>query len=88
MSVLPADSHVTYDLQRRRCGKRNCHTCHGRYAAGHGPYWYGYWREGSRLRSAYIGKTRPAGRTIYETHQIARAESRFERAAEQEQKAS
>ena len=55
---IPADIHITYQLQYRRCGKVRCGTC--RDGAGHGPYWYAYWREGSRLRSGYIGKQPPA----------------------------
>ena len=41
---------VTYRLERVSCGK-NCKGC------PHGPYWYGYWREGGRTRSKYIGKS-------------------------------
>ncbi len=41
---------VTYRLERVPCGK-NCKGC------PHGPYWYGYWREGKRTRSKYIGKS-------------------------------
>jgi len=26
----------------------------------YGPYWYAYWREGSRLRSGYVGKMSPS----------------------------
>lgn len=40
---------VTYRLERVSCGKK-CKGC------PHGPYWYGYWREGGRTRSRYIGK--------------------------------
>ena len=40
---------VTYRLELVSCGK-NCKGC------PHGPYWYGYWREGGRTRSKYIGK--------------------------------
>lgn len=57
MSKLPTDQHITYQLQYRKCGKVNCTTC--KNGAGHGPYWYAYWREGSKLRSGYIGKTQP-----------------------------
>ena len=56
MAQLPKDKHITYQLQYRKCGKPNCSTC--RNGRGHGPYWYGYWYEGTRLRSSYIGKTR------------------------------
>ena len=57
MTNLPNDLHITYQLQYRKCGKSSCSTC--RNSQGHGPYWYAYWREGSRLRSGYIGKVLP-----------------------------
>jgi hypothetical protein len=57
MTDIPSDQHITYQLQYRKCGKTSCSTC--RNGQGHGPYWYAYWREGSRLRSGYIGKVRP-----------------------------
>ena len=57
MTQLPHDQHITYQLQFRKCGKASCSTC--RDGQGHGPYWYAYWREGSRLRSGYIGKVSP-----------------------------
>lgn len=59
MTQLPSDQHITYQLQYRKCGKPSCSTC--RDGQGHGPYWYAYWREGSRLRSGYIGKVPPEG---------------------------
>jgi hypothetical protein len=37
-----------------RCGRPNCHCTHGQ---PHGPYYYRFWREGGRLRKAYV---RPA----------------------------
>lgn len=57
MTELPNDQHITYQLQYRKCGKTSCGTC--REGQGHGPYWYAYWREGSRLRSGYVGKINP-----------------------------
>ena len=54
MIQLPANQHIKYQLQFRKCGKASCRTC--REGQGHGPYWYAYWREGSRLKSGYIGK--------------------------------
>lgn len=57
-TAIPTDQHITYQLQFRKCGKPRCGTC--KQGAGHGPYWYAYWREGSRLRSGYIGKFPPA----------------------------
>ena len=61
MAKLPNNQHITYQLQYRKCGKPSCKTC--REGKGHGPYWYAYWREGSRLRSGYIGKTPPVAIT-------------------------
>ena len=58
MTELPNDQHITYQLQHRKCGKASCSTC--RNGHGHGPYWYAYWREGSRLRSGYVGKISPS----------------------------
>lgn len=57
MTDIPSDQHITYQLQYRKCGKASCSTC--RNGQGHGPYWYAYWREGSRLRSGYVGKIHP-----------------------------
>jgi hypothetical protein len=58
MTKIPGHQHITYQLQYRKCGKVSCSTC--RTGQGHGPYWYAYWREGSRLRSGYIGKVHPS----------------------------
>jgi hypothetical protein len=58
MTQLPNDQHITYQFQYRKCGKASCSTC--RDSQGHGPYWYAYWREGSRLRSGYVGKIHPS----------------------------
>lgn len=57
MTQLPGNQHITYQLQYRKCGKASCSTC--KDGQGHGPYWYAYWREGTRLRSGYIGKVHP-----------------------------
>lgn len=46
---------VTYRLESVRCGKPSCTSC------PHGPYWYAYYREGTKLRSRYIGRELPAG---------------------------
>jgi hypothetical protein len=40
---------MTFRLERVSCGK-HCKGC------PHGPYWYGYWREGGKTHSKYIGK--------------------------------
>jgi hypothetical protein len=66
MVKIPTDPGVsiTYQLQYRRCGKQHCRCTQLVDRAdnrGHGPYWYAYWREGKKLRSAYIGKTQPLG---------------------------
>lgn len=45
---------ITYRLERVNCGKERCKKC--KKAPSHGPYWYGYWREGGKLKSKYIGK--------------------------------
>ncbi len=57
MTEIPSDQHITYQLQYRKCGKASCSTC--RKSQGHGPYWYAYWRVGTRLRSGYVGKIHP-----------------------------
>ncbi len=44
-----------YQLERVRCGKASC-KCVGENGEMHGPYWYAYWRENSKLKSRYIGK--------------------------------
>ncbi|HLV99391.1 MAG TPA: DUF6788 family protein [Ktedonobacterales bacterium] len=61
MTLVPSDRHITYLLQYRTCGKAGCRTC--QQGPGHGPYWYAYWREQQRVRSGYVGKTLPAGRS-------------------------
>lgn len=42
--------------EKVRCGKATCKCARG---AAHGPYWYGYWSEGGKMRSKYIGKRLP-----------------------------
>lgn len=54
MARIPSNQHITYQFQFRKCGKPSCSTC--KSGQGHGPYWYAYWREGSRLKSGYVGK--------------------------------
>ncbi len=51
---VPSDRHITYQKQYRTCGKATCTPC--RTGRKHGPYLYAYWREGAKMRSAYIGK--------------------------------
>ena len=52
LSDMPGFPTITYRQQTVRCG-RECDSC------PHGPYWYAYWREGSRQRSQYIGAELP-----------------------------
>jgi hypothetical protein len=40
--------------EHRRCGKPNCRTC--RDGAGHGPYLYAVWREGTKVKRKYLGR--------------------------------
>lgn len=49
----PAAPRVRYREQLVRCGKENCSRC------PHGPYWYAYWSEDGRRRSAYLGRLEP-----------------------------
>ena len=46
---------LTYTFRQEyvKCGKKGCRTPAGE---GHGPYTYKYWKEGGRLRKAYVGK--------------------------------
>ncbi len=46
---------VVYMRKRIRCGKPKCGKC-GKGGRGHGPYWYGFWRDGKRIKSKYVGK--------------------------------
>ncbi len=59
ITQVPTDAadHKTYRQRYVTCGKPGCRTCTD--GPGHGPYWYAYWREGTKIRSAYIGKQRP-----------------------------
>lgn len=45
----------TYAFERRyiKCGRDNCVRC------PHGPYFYAFWRKGSRMRNRYIGRYLP-----------------------------
>jgi hypothetical protein len=59
-TIIPPGIHVTYQFQRRRCGRDSCLRC--RSGDGHGPYWYAYWRgSDGTFRSGYIGKQLPPG---------------------------
>jgi predicted ATPase/DNA-binding SARP family transcriptional activator/Tfp pilus assembly protein PilF len=57
-SEPPANAHITYSRQYRRCRKAGCSRCSGDQP-GHGPYWFAYWREAGRVHSRYVGKNVP-----------------------------
>lgn len=44
----------TFREERVRCGKKACRCATG--GELHGPYTYKYWKEGGRLRKAYVGR--------------------------------
>ena len=46
--------YMTLQLEKVNCGKAKCRKC--KAGPAHGPYWYGYWKDGNRTRSKYIGK--------------------------------
>jgi hypothetical protein len=54
--VRPPDDSRTYRQVFVRCGRPTCKCTRGEL---HGPYWYAYWSDGGRSRSAYVGKTLP-----------------------------
>lgn len=54
---IPSGVSASYRQSYRTCGKPSCSTC--RDAGGHGPYWYATWREGVRVRTAYVGRELP-----------------------------
>jgi len=70
----PSGAHVTYSRQYRRCTKPGCPSC-GAGGAGHGPYWYAYWRDGGRRCSRYLGKQPPTGVTTSPTDGFGEAQS-------------
>lgn len=45
---------LTYRQEWTRCNNERCKKC--KESLGHGPYWYAYWREGTRVRKKYVGK--------------------------------
>jgi hypothetical protein len=42
--------HYSMRCEWVKCGKPRCKTC------PHGPYWYGYYREGGKVKKRYFGK--------------------------------
>lgn len=74
----------TYRLQYILCGKEKC-WCAGwkskpgrtKRNFGHGPYWYAFWHEKGKMRSAYVGKERPGStRGEHREDERAREENR------------
>jgi hypothetical protein len=58
--MLPQVGTITYQSQRRRCGKTACRVC--QTSPGPGPYWYAYSRgSDGKLHAHYIGKVLPPG---------------------------
>jgi len=51
------EGRISLQRQFVRCGKERCKTCAS--GQGHGPYWYAYWRAGSKVKKRYIGKELP-----------------------------
>lgn len=47
--MTAATHRITLQRELRSCGP-GCNRC------PHGPYWYAYWSQDGRTRSAYIGK--------------------------------
>ena len=47
----------------KQCGKPDCRCQSGER---HGPYWMGSWKEGTRVRHKYFGRTLPPGCEIIE----------------------
>ena len=56
---IPEGVHVTYQFQYRKCGKPLCKQCH--LGPGHGPYWYGYFRQNGQYQCKYFGRRHPKG---------------------------
>lgn len=56
----PSELVGTIHAQRVRCGKASCRCASGDHADLHGPYYYRFWREGGRLRKAYVPRSRIA----------------------------
>ncbi|MEM8549672.1 MAG: DUF6788 family protein [Verrucomicrobiota bacterium] len=56
----PAELPGTVCEQWKRCGKPACRCASGHPEELHGPYFYRFWREGGRLRKAYVPRDRVA----------------------------
>ena len=51
--TLPKTLPGAVCAQWRKCGKAGCHCARGEL---HGPYFARFWRQGGRLRKAYVRK--------------------------------
>jgi hypothetical protein len=81
--TLPKTLPGTVHAQMIRCGRPNCRCAGGQL---HGPYYYQFWREGGRLRKAYVSRDAllDARQACTDRQQRERT-ARRERAASQEQ---
>ena len=48
------EGRITYQSEMVKCGKSNCRCATDGQL--HGPYWYGYQKQGQKLKSWYVGK--------------------------------
>ena len=53
-NTLPKTLPGAVCTEWKKCGKPSCRCAHGKL---HGPYYYRYWREGGRLRKAYVPRS-------------------------------
>ena len=80
------DRHYTYQQQYRKCGKATCGTCNN--GEGHGPYWYAYYREESKVKSIYLGNHNPNGVGVAKTLAILEKEREQKRLAREAKQAT
>ena len=50
-----APDGMCFQLELVLCGNPRCLKCPAKGPC-HGPYWYAYWKQGGRTRTAYIGR--------------------------------
>ncbi len=50
----PIPENATLEQRFVKCGKPRCGTC-AKGGPMHGPYWYAYWKDGTRVRTRYLG---------------------------------
>lgn len=87
-STPPADFNRRYSYQEqyRKCNKARCGTCNS--GNGHGPYWYAYYRDGSKIRSVYLGNHDPRSIGVNKALAELEAERERKRQAREEKKAA